>query len=604
MTRDDRTVASLEPLLRNVPAPGAALTLPASLDEVLSYCSDTRVAWPSQRISLFEDLRTSIRDLGPNVRSAVDAEVCALIRDTKQTLGAKAVPTDAAIAVALHSTQTLQLALARPETIRAAWDDLLVAVRRAESLDAADRRLQLLFGVLAAAHWEVEDCRRELRAILLGTAGPRSDGHSYGDEPATSATERLGFCANLFARSPLVGHCIAWLAYTGNLRDKFILDTGPVTFYQSNWAVPNARLESGQDFVHRGELRDLTLGWIDVPDDPSVVVARFDLGMRPAAGALAEAQRRSNFLVGQASVLARARPWKEHGWHALVIDGSGGFSSGFLTDDEVAQDDEPAHRRAVGLALTKSAPIAAIGIALLSVQLAEAVEMATIARTAELRTSILLRFRALELISSQMALERVENLLDLVRGPWAFRKVQDEITQALYATIMGAAHTVDPTIRRELQLAILEPVGVEDGFRLNYGPAIEQARTLETLCRTDLDRLELGRALSLLEEGPRFDARVKHFDKMEQLLSSRLLRVRNAITHGNPFTIAAADSIDRYLMYLSEMLLGEAVSAAASGKTLETALDDRLTHLAGLRATLVAGIPFPEALKSAATDEL
>ena len=215
-------------------------------------------------------------------------------------------------------------------------------------------------------------------------------------------------------------------------------------------------------------------------------------------------------------------------------------------------------------------------------------------RSLEMRSSVpvLLRFRALELVASQMALDKVEELLDLVQGPWAFRKVQDEINRALYLTVMGAGHEVNPALRNKLLRGVLVPVGLEGRRHVDYHEAITQAAALKALCRTEVQRLALRNALASLNDGRQFALRIQRFDGLEQLLSGRLLWVRNAITHGNPFTTAAATSIDNYLMYLAEMLVSEAVRAAASNRTLVAAIDERLADNSRKRAQLAAGARF------------
>ena len=592
MNRAERIVASLEALLKEAPSPGAVLALPAVLEELGASCSDTRIAFADQRLSLLEDLRASVRELGPTTRFALDTELRDLLRVAAVALGTKKDPSVAVLATALEAVHALEEKLERSETIRDAWTDFVIAVRRSQSLDTVWSRHRLLFAILETAGHDAEERRKELQAVLLGTSGPGSEGHSFGDEPATSAAERLAFCEEVVIRPATAGHCVVWLSYIGNLRDDFVLDAGPATFYQSNWAVPNARRKDGPTFAHREDLRKLAQDWNDVPDDPEIVIARFDLDVRAAAGAVAEAHRRSAFLVGQASLAARARSWKEHGWHALVIEENRGYVSTFATDEQVAGWDEPAHRRAIGIALAETAPFAAKGIGLLPSQLAEAVDTATLARDAELRARVLLRFRALELVASQMALDKVEELLDLVQGPWAFRKVQDEINRALYLTVMGAGHEVNPALRNKLLRGVLVPVGLEGRRRVDYHEAITQAAALKALCRTEVQRLALRNALASLNDGRQFALRIQRFDGLEQLLSGRLLRVRNAITHGNPFTTAAATSIDNYLMYLAEMLVSEAVRAAASNRTLVAAIDERLADNSRKRAQLAAGARF------------
>ena len=299
--RAERIVASLEALLKEAPSPERCSRFLQSWRSSAHLVLTRAYGTADQRLSLLEDLHTSVRELGPTTRFALDTELRDLLRVAAVALGTKKDPSVAVLATALEAVHALEEKLERSETIRDAWTDFVIAVRRSQSLDTVWSRHRLLFAILETAGHDAEERRKELQAVLLGTSGPGSEGHSFGDEPATSAAERLAFCEEVVIRPATAGHCVVWLSYIGNLRDDFVLDAGPATFYQSNWAVPNARRKDGPTFAHREDLRKLAQDWNDVPDDPEIVIARFDLDVRAAAGAVAEAHRRSAFLVGQAS---------------------------------------------------------------------------------------------------------------------------------------------------------------------------------------------------------------------------------------------------------------------------------------------------------------
>ncbi len=183
MNHAERTVESLHALLKEPPTSGAVLALPAVLKELGASCSDTRIAFAGQRLSLLEDLRASTRnsDRRPALRLT---RSFATSYEARQLLwGQRRIRANAVLAASLEAVHAFEEKLQRSETIRSAWLDFVVAVRRSQSLDTMWSRHQLLFAILEAAGHDTEACRQELQAVLLGTSGP-------GSEANRSATHR------------------------------------------------------------------------------------------------------------------------------------------------------------------------------------------------------------------------------------------------------------------------------------------------------------------------------------------------------------------------------------------------------------------------------
>jgi hypothetical protein len=174
-----------------------------------------------------------------------------------------------------------------------------------------------------------------------------------------------------------------------------------------------------------------------------------------------------------------------------------------------------------------------------------------------------------------MAIKDTDHLLKRIQGSWAFSEVQHVLNWRIYLTLVEPVVGIGRGEQAALARAILTPAGTDGGVRVDYDRANQLADALLNLSRCDLDRSALRDALTLSTDGLAYMGRVRELERIERLLCSRVVRIRNAITHGNAFTLAAALSVDNYLLYLTELLLDEAIKAAVTGQTLASLLDTR-----------------------------
>ena len=355
---DDETVSSLERILNSPPPPGRVLPLPVCLEELSESLRDPRPTWKGQRHSLLDDLNASVKDVGPKLRVATRASLDALTQSVTRAL---APPEPDAVANRTTRTATEQLAeqLQRPAALHAAWQDLVTGLRNQLRTDTVLQRLRLLLAMATAAHHNSDQLRRDLHSIIAGhtLSGPPQ---AETDSGTTSAAERLAECQERIALPARSGHCVVWLTFSGTLANSTYEVAEPMAFFQSEWAVPNAQQEDGQDVPHRDELKRIEDRLWGAPCEPDVVLVRVDLGERPAAEALDDGWRQAALVVGRAALRARARPWKPLGWHALLLDEQGSVES-FATEDQLGLLPNPHERRAVANALSEVAPSMAGG---------------------------------------------------------------------------------------------------------------------------------------------------------------------------------------------------------------------------------------------------
>jgi hypothetical protein len=586
-------VASLGYLLNSKPAAGSILPLPNILDELVASITDSRLALPGQRRSLLEDLNVSIRDVGPRLMEAVNSSLRTVSRTSNTALSPSKM-TPSLLGEALSSTRRLTKELREVGTIQAAWRDLVAAVAAAIPVEAARTRLRLVLAILEAAGHDCDQLRTRLHSIVVDDALGRMENGGDRDLPR-SPTERLALCEDLIARDPLVGHCVAWVAFSGARMRTMVLEAGLVTFFDSEWATPNARHESGQKFPHREELRRLDESFSEmIPSEHGVVLVRIDLGFRAAAGALDEGWRRAALIAGQSSLSARARFWSTWGWNALLVDDRQSMSQ-FATEDQI--DDWPnSHElEAVAGKLDEVAPMIGGSLDQLPLQLVEAVDTALQARIAKLPSRIILRFRVLELVASYLALRQVDDLFDIAAGQWAYDNMRHFIDWEIYLAV--AQHRYDPEMHARglaLRTAILTWRG--SGFFINYSVALDHVDELLGMSDSPLERAGIQEALALLSDGAVLLARLHRAQELEVLLVSRLIRVRNAITHGNPFTAHGVGTVDNYLMYLTEFVLDESLNAAAKGSQLDAVISERRQEVEAIEILATSGVRLADIL--------
>ena len=485
----------------------------------------------------------------------------------------------------LSRAEALRTRLPEPDVRRAAWRDIVNGVNSGVPEKLLEDRVRLLFALLAAAHLDADEDRRHLHWLIEDGGVPLSE-RGEGKAPPSTA-KRLADGEDYVGRVAASGNCVAWVALEGTRLPEFVMEAGPVTFFVAEWAVPNAELDEGQVFLHRDELREIAAySFIDIPKDNNVVLARVELGHRPAAGALDEAWRRAMFVAGYATLSARSDPWPKRGWYCLDIDGH--RSHGWFAPDELFRERTTFQIERIGFELAATARGVAAQSTWSSPELMEAVDCANEARGADVRNRNILRWRVLEMVAAYAGVDDVNGLLELLQGQWARDALGSRPVRAIIWTLLGVPQSSSQWERaRALNLDLLKH-HLGGRMEVLVQKVVAQSTDLLKVARTELDRQSLGRHLDVLRSSAATVNRLAELDREEELLYRRTRRVRNALTHGDPITIEAISSVDNYLMYMTEFALQEAVTAP-TGKPLLDVLRDIRAERDDIRMRLQAG---------------
>jgi len=486
----------------------------------------------------------------------------------------------------LKDVERLRERLAEPASVQACWGDVVDGVRNGIPLRVIEDRVRLLFSMLEAAHHNVEETRRHLHRIIADGGIPwskRNDGQAI-----PSTLWRLAKCESFLGRVAPSGHCIGWVALDGGRLPQVIVESGSVTFFEAQWVVPNARRDNGQTFPHREELREIAIenAFGGVPEEPDIVLARADLGHRPVAGALGEAWQRAMFVAGYATLSAQSDPWPKRGWYCLSVDGV--LTHGWFAPDDEFRERNSFQMERIGFEFSRIADTLNDSGGWSSPDLTEAVDCAIEARGADVRNRNLLRWRVLEMVAAFADLGDVNELLELLKGQWARNALGSRPVHAVIWTILShLPGSPDGELARSLNLALLkcQPQG---RIRVLVREALTMRTDLLKISKTAPDRRSLDEHLDVLSDPSKALERLADHDREEELLFSRMRRVRNALTHGNPMAVEAISSIDSYVLYMTEFALQEAITSQA-GKPILYRLADIRSERTRMRLRLQAG---------------
>lgn len=581
----------------------ASLTLADCLEEIGGWLRHPRdTSWARAFKSLTREVDASEDSVGPELAAAL-APALRRFSSAVRALGASA---DAASRVEVAAEGDALLAVAvTPTARRAAWRDLVSAIRSDTSPEIRSARSRQLFALLRHAGVDVGWHRPSFQSVLLDSAydigfarGRDWDDIDVGGRAGESASDRIALCEDIAGRMPDVGRCVVWLSYEDARIDQIVQELGPVMLTEARWAIPNAARADGQSFPFRDELArsdEMRIGLATDPmiaDERRVVLARVDLGVRTRAGAMADARKIVETLVDVAAFHGSGARWTFHGWSILIVDGRQVMSSlgradtptGTIydLDHTAAEITERGGRLAAAMASRPLPP-----------ELDEALRSRTAAANADARTKLIMSDRTVEMVAS-CARQSAARLASLVASTWPEARARGEIINAfehaLHEGEMSGRRTDANRVRKAVTSAAspgrytldLEAMSqyVEDLLSLAVGS--DQAERISTALRRLTDPAICAASLS-------------HLDGERDLLSSRLRRVRNALMHGNPASPTATTSVTPFATYLAEYALDRALDAFTTGGSLEDRIDRDVESERQLRLELAAGVPYLQA---------
>lgn len=204
--------------------------------------------------------------------------------------------------------------LQSPELRVAAWQDLADAARADRpDLTVIEARVALLNAMLVGAGVDPGERFWRLADVLSPSAATLARDPD-AVPPDWSDDQRLEAADALLREPAATGHCVAWLTFAAARLPEFVVEMGPVTFFDADWCIPNALGPPWQEYRYRDELtrviaHDHGRGTLNPNAAPRhEVLARVDLGHRPPFGWKAEAAAQIRAVVGLVAIRTGTPP--------------------------------------------------------------------------------------------------------------------------------------------------------------------------------------------------------------------------------------------------------------------------------------------------------
>lgn len=405
-----------------------------------------------------------------------------------------------------------------------------------------------------------------------------------------STEDRLRVAEKLIVAAPPTGDVVAWIVYRRAIV-TWRVNAGPITFLRADWMVPNASREDGQEFAERDEIRILLkeTRWMKeletATEDPEnrLVLARVSLGKRTAAGAVEDAERRIEAILNIA-VGAGGVSWQSTGTSATTVDGRVAMSSlrldlgnqrhsadayGIGATSEILQD----VAASLNVAMAERPMPEYLVEALLALREAGMTDHPDVkfygARAVTPRVATALQDHAMELIASVASITPTElaAALEEREVDWQF---EQRVLGGIMAPIDRSMDFDNRAVRRAIEQAISHHSG--DVRVVSVAKAVELRHDLLALPMTDLTRADLTDALKAVTDAEYEDALSQTQHHEVEMVRLRHRRVRNAISHGNPLTTVALESIRAYSERAAQAALALALEAYTSNTSIVSML--------------------------------
>lgn len=498
----------------------------------------------------------------------------------------------------------LRAALVSARGIGAAWQD---AVEASQSCN--DEHLA----------WSLTNLNSQLATSGRGSSFTRLEAASALHPGRWTTTERpvaaaqptavrLVTAHEILTRSPAKHHCVAWITYARVRLMGSEKTFGPVTFFEADWALPNALADDGHPFPHRDELRRLAQanpnGWqFDdvnwVPDRsrrPYLGLARVDLGQRETHLALDDAERTVQVLLSTVALRSGGVVWQRSGPAHLLVDGQD--SEVHYAVDRVQPGGEVDHygQRLMATGIDRHGPgLATLLSAPLSPDLAEALRMLGEAaavdsresrlderRVIDQRTALALRDAAHDHMATHARMSP-EDLERHVLGDWPHTMWAQEVLRAIAACLRGDGIDGDGLDR-------VVRTGGESGFTYSFIEAAHHRDELLARCDDTSTRRSAARWLTSISDAGLYLELERELTQSRDLLTARARRVRNGIAHGTPSPTPVLESVLDLSRFRAFTPFWTAMESIAAGRTMLAELETRAIVRAARDRRLHAGL--------------
>lgn len=595
MNRPDDWLESVAEML-NVPY---GSRLPYTLGEAAEECarwaaSSSSEAWEKSWPSLRADVMAAYRAVGPRLRRTLPRNVRTL--RTEQDLNA-IEDICARVAELWRSTEWME----------AAFKDLWELASKPQTTSAMlHPRAQIVISQSDAARSRSWSALNDASSVLLDK--PRWYG---GEGPRRSLASRIARASDALVTPAPVGRVVVWLVYQRAMV-PWREEVGTVTLLDGEGAVSAVRREDEPVFPERDELAMLlqaeAFGPIFdalVTSGERYVLARVDLGERSLTDASADAMRLVDAFLSIA-VIRGGLSWQSTGLSVILCDGEhsgGAFTRGVgaAMSSDHSHDVVETAILVRGLAAQFHTPLAQRA---LPADLADAVQALREAgmvdhrevtmygaRAITPRFATALEDQAMELIASFGGLP-APTLGDAMCAIEVDRRFDQMLSRGLTA---GYASTRNAPVWAAI---ILHGRG---GPEFDVLRALDAKDRLRALPMTVLERADFEDAVSVASDATSERRRLAEIATQVKLIRERHRRVRNSISHGNPVSDAALDSIRDYSSSNATTALHYALHAFTTNDSLDHLLEVDGDSRAASRAAMDAGDSFETRLRAAST---
>ncbi|WP_155838773.1 hypothetical protein [Arthrobacter castelli] len=463
----------------------------------------------------------------------------------------------------------------------AAWQDLVDAARADHpDITVIEPRIALLNAMLVGAGVAPGERFGRLADILSPSEATLARDPD-AVPPGWTDAQRLAAADALVREAAATGHCVAWLTFAAARLPEFVLEVGPVTFFDADWCISNALVPPWQDYPYRSELtrvieHDHDRGIFDPYADPRhEVIARVDLGHRPSFGWKEEAVAQVRSVVGLVTVRTGAPSWRRAGFSCLVMDGEVGTYSFGPGDESLFT--EPDHYGMNGFAdaledyRTELAGLLSSGP--LPTDVAEALRLVGEAGQVDSRENalngtatiaeqsvIVLQVAAMERLAAYTGMDG-DPYASKLAADWPLVRYHQNLAWAVEQCLSGVGGGGDPLFH--------QVVSFPSGRRhLSFVTAFDVRDQLIAACP---GRFERARAETLLESIGDADTALKmlaSFAAEAGVLKGRLSRCRNALMHGNPVALESVQSVRGFSRFIVGTALDNSIRSIAEGRTV------------------------------------
>ncbi|KJL28597.1 hypothetical protein RL72_00403 [Microbacterium azadirachtae] len=556
------SVATVLPVPYREPAPYA---LGEAISELRAYAQATRPAdWMSRtvmsnRTSLRAELDAQIERLGKHLHARLGEALGSLRNETNRE---RTIATADRILEEWHSQAA----------ITDAFQDLCDTAHTPQTTtDDLGTRAALIASQLGAAATSSSSTLHLAANMLIDQEESLALRQEKPLPAPLTEQHRLAMARDALTAT-VSGKVVVWTVYRRATIYGVREVTGPITFLQPEWALPNAFDPDGQDFPERAELREIRtdVNWLDdvhtwsLEPNSNLVMARVDLGTRLLAGAVEEALRRVDAILSIA-VHAGGVSWQQTKHSAVVLDRKPRQTTfgPALNIDQHHGDSYGMHGTAqllayvsetLGEALTAQPLPDALVEALTALQEAKMTDHRDVtfygARPVTPRVATALEDHAMELIASVLEVHP-NTLATALQYRRAQAKAENDALRQLLSPLNDSWARPDHARRRELE-AKLSRHDTDGVLIVNVANAITLQEDIRALPMTALQRADFEHAVAICTNPERELDHLLRTWKSTSLLKARHRRVRNAVNHGLPLSAIAVNSIRDYAAATSD----------------------------------------------------